>query len=173
MWVFKVLSSSSWVPQKGLGKELSFKCRLYVLKDICEQMTKPVVLFPAAHTGALRPVLRGGGGLLAVPGGDGASCGSQLHPHRLSQTQPPRPRQSGVCRVGKLLPDLPTQNSPDKCPDIIFFRTGSGPLGENESSCSQWSVHAKQSETKCTQKYVDIAYTFDHIVYSSTLWYTK
>ncbi len=52
-------------------------------------MKKLFVVFPAAHPGAHRPALRGGRGLLGVPGGDGAGSGPELHPYRLSQTQPP------------------------------------------------------------------------------------
>ena len=101
------------------------------------------VLFPTAHPVALRPTVCGGGGLLGVPRGDGASSGPQLHPHRLSQTQPPRPRQGGVCRVGKQFsqPDPLPMISPQingfihNCPDGHFVRADSGPLGENPSGC--------------------------------------
>lgn len=74
--------------------------RTLVFYSVCETNVTPFIMCPAAHPGALRSALRGRGGLLGVPGGDGAGSGPHLHPHRLSQTQPPRPRQSGICRVG-------------------------------------------------------------------------
>lgn len=104
---------------------------------------KHFVPFPAAHPGALRPAKCGGGELLGVPGGDGASSGPQLHPHHLGQTQPPRPCQGGVCRVGKLSQPDPSFKSPQingfiyKCPDTHFVRAISGALEKTEFPCSQ------------------------------------
>lgn len=114
---------------------------LFVHKGICEQI-KHFVLFPAAHPGALRPAKCGGGELLGVPGGDGASSGPQLHPHCLGQTQPPRPCQGGVCRVGKLFQPDPSFKSPQingfiyKCPDTHFVRAISGALEKNSPAVS-------------------------------------
>lgn len=96
------------------------------------------LFFPVAHPGTLRPTECPGGRLLGVSGGDGASSGPQLHPHHLCQTQPPRPCQSGVCRVGKLVPDMtPSDMSPKingfiyKCPDAHFVKVISTALGES------------------------------------------
>lgn len=46
-------------------------------------------MFHAAYPSTLSSTLCGGRGLLGEPGGDGASSGPQLYPHRLSQAQPP------------------------------------------------------------------------------------
>lgn len=59
-------------------------CHLWILRGD----ENSLVLFCAAYPSTLRTALCGGRGLLGKSGGDGASSGSQLHPHRLSQAQP-------------------------------------------------------------------------------------
>ena len=57
-------------------------------------------MFHTAYSSTLWQALCGNGRLLGTTGGDGTSYGPKLHPHRLGETQPSRPCQSCVCRVG-------------------------------------------------------------------------
>lgn len=96
-------------------------------------------MFPTVHPSTLRPTLCWNGRLLGFPGGDGTRSRPQLHSHSLSQAEPSRPCQSGVCRVSyhPIWPLVPPwiNGFIYKSLDIHVDRANSGPSVNDAPEC--------------------------------------